>query len=309
MPGLTITLSILVAVATPAASEPATAPKAASHGEHHFQKEHGSLAEVGHKLSNPLSSVWALFTEFDFVSSDGDANDGHSKLSGAINFQPILPVPLYGTGDDRWKVIVRPSIPVVLGSKDFARAPGNRSRQSGLSDILLPLPIAPPVGDNLIFGMGPTFTLPTATRGQFGHKQWAVGPTAIVGYKTKKYLVAVFPQYFFGIGSRGDQGDTKDASYGEFLYAAYWNLPDAWQIGINPVITYDHKARSQNRWNVPIGFGMTKTVAIDKRPVKFQFAVEYSIVSQKDYGKRFMMKLNVIPVIASMIQSPMFGGG
>ncbi len=53
---------------------------------------------------------------------------------------------------------------------------------------------------------------------------------------------------------------------------------------------------------------MTKTVAIDKRPVKLQFAIEYSIVSQKDYGKRFMMKLNVIPVIASLIQNPIFGG-
>jgi hypothetical protein len=53
---------------------------------------------------------------------------------------------------------------------------------------------------------------------------------------------------------------------------------------------------------------MTKTVAIGKRPVKFQFAVEYSIVSQKDYGKRFMMKLNMIPVITSLIQNPVFGG-
>jgi hypothetical protein len=288
------------AAAIPAAAQQATPPKAAA------DSKHGSLAEVGHKLSNPLSNVWALFTEFDFVASDGDRNSGHPNLSGAINFQPVLPVPLYGTGSDGWKVIVRPSVPIVLGSRDAARA--DFERQSGLSDILLPLPVAPPVGDNWILGAGPTFTLPAATRGQFGRKQWAIGPTALVGYKTKKYTIGVFPQYFFGVGSRGDQGDTKDASYGEFLYFAYWNLPDAWQIGVNPVITYDHKARSQNRWNVPLGFGMTKTVAIGKRPVKFQFAVEYSIVSQKDYGKRFMMKLNVIPVIASLIQNPIFGG-
>jgi hypothetical protein len=297
---VTKTLLILVAVAMPAAAQQTTPPKAAG------DSEHGSLAEVGHKLSNPVSNVWALFTGFDFVASDGDRSDGHPHLSGAINFQPVLPIPLYGKGADAWKVIVRPSVPLILGSKDPARNDFNR--QTGLSDILLPLPFAAPVGDNWLLAAGPTFTLPTATRGQFGRKQWAIGPTALVGYKTKKYTVGVFPQYFFGVGSRGDQGKVKDASYGEFLYFAYWNLPDAWQIGINPVITYDDKARSQNRWNVPIAFGMTKTVAIDKRPVKFQFAIEYSIVSQKDYGKRFMMKLNVIPVIASLIQDPIFGG-
>ena len=43
--------------------------------------------------------------------------------------------------------------------------------------------------------------------------------------------------------------------------------------------------------------------------MKFQFAIEYSIVSHKDYGKRLMMKFNVISVIASMIQNPIFGGG
>jgi hypothetical protein len=35
---------------------------------------------------------------------------------------------------------------------------------------------------------------------------------------------------------------------------------------------------------------------------------EYSVVSQDDFGQRFMIKLNVIPVIPSLIKNPIFGG-
>ena len=44
--------------------------------------EHGSLAEVGQKLSDPTSNVWALFTEFDLTGAMDDVNNGDPKLGG-----------------------------------------------------------------------------------------------------------------------------------------------------------------------------------------------------------------------------------
>jgi hypothetical protein len=76
---------------------------------------------------------------------------------------------------------------------------------------------------------------------------------------------------------------------------------------MNPVITYDHKATKGNRWNVPIGLLASQTTSVGKRPVKFQFGLEYSVVSQDDFGKRFMFKVNVIPVIEALIKNPTFG--
>src|SRR5688572_5798512 len=37
------------------------------------------VSETGKKLSNPLSNVWALFTEFDFNFSDGNVNWRHQR--------------------------------------------------------------------------------------------------------------------------------------------------------------------------------------------------------------------------------------
>jgi len=55
-------------------------------------------AIVGAKLSNPVSDVRALFTEFDLYFSDGDVNRGNPEVGGKMIFQPVLPVPLYGRG-------------------------------------------------------------------------------------------------------------------------------------------------------------------------------------------------------------------
>ena len=89
----------------------------------------------------------------------------------------------------------------------------------------------------------------------------------------------------------------------------FYNLPDAWQIGFNPTITYDDRASSGNKWNVPIGLVVAKTTFFGRLPVKFQFGIEYSVVSQNDFGQRAQIKLNVIPVIPSLVQESIFGGG
>jgi hypothetical protein len=60
---------------------------------------------------------------------------------------------------------------------------------------------------------------------------------------------------------------------------------------------------------VPLGLLVAKTTAIGNRPVKLQFGFEYSVVSQDNFGKRFLIKLNVIPVIQGLIKNPIFGGG
>ena len=268
--------------------------------------EHGSLAAVGAKLSDPTSNVWALFTEFDLSFSDGDVNSGDPKIGGDMIFQPILPIPLFGEGKDQWKMINRPTIPFVF-SAPVPTAFNDFDHDTGIGDMTWPMLLTPPAG-NWMLGLGPTWLFPTATKDSLGREQWGLGPTGILGYKTKKITVGVFPQYFFKIGSIGNQAGKPNASFMNLLYFTFYNLPKAWQIGMNPTITYDNKATSGNKWNVPIGLLVAKTTLVGKRPVKFQLGFEYSVVSQDDFGKRFMIKLNVIPVVQGLFKNPIFGG-
>jgi hypothetical protein len=191
------------------------------------------------------------------------------------------------------------SQPVPKGFDDFTHL-------GGLGDTQLPIMVSPPAGHWLL-GLGPTFLLPTATQTEFGQQQWGVGPAFVLGYQTKDWVGGIFPQYTWGIGGWNGK-NTPDASYLSMLYFFVYNLPNAWQIGFNPTISYDDKAPSDNKWNVPVGLIVAKTTKIGKMPVKFQLGIEYSVVSQDAFGQRAQVKLNIIPVIPSLVKKAIFGG-
>jgi hypothetical protein len=119
----------------------------------------------------------------------------------------------------------------------------------------------------------------------------------------------VFGQYYFGTGSSGDdEPDVPDASYMHLLYFMFINLPEAWQFGFSPTITYDDRASSGNKWNVPVGLTVAKTTKVGAMPVKFAFGLEYSVVSEDAYGEQAKLVLEVIPVIPNLIGRPVLGG-
>lgn len=264
---------------------------------------HASLSEVGAKLSNPISNVWAHFTEFDLQFSDGDLNKDDPEVSGGITYQPILPVPL----TEKWKVIIRPTVPLRLGQPIPQGAIDSFDDKYGLGDSFLPFLLAPDTG-NWLLGLGPTFLLPTSTKDSLGSQQWGSGPAGLLGYKNKDFVAGIFPQYFFGIGSRGDRGGKSKLSQMTMLYFAFLNLPHAWQVGFAPSISYNDKASSGNRWNVPVGLMVTKTIAMGGRPAKIQAGMEYSVVSEDAFGRRMLFKVNLIPVMKALIEKPLFGG-
>jgi hypothetical protein len=160
-----------------------------------------------------------------------------------------------------------------------------------------------------ILGAGPTLLFPTATNDAFGRQQWGVGPAVVVGHYSEKVTMGVFPQYFFGTGSRRRRStDVADASYMNLLYFMSYNLKNAWQIGFSPTITYDRRATSGNRWNVPIGFSVSKATRVGGMISKFELGFEYSVVREDAFGQRALVKLSVIPVIPSLVRKPLFGG-
>ena len=296
--------ALLVAWVSFAATARAQEPSPAAAGG---AAEQSDVAEIGQKLANPVSDVWALFTEFDLEFSDGNVNEGGAELGGDMVFQPILPFPLYGSGDNAWKLITRPTFPAVF-STPIPKGFNDFDNEGGLGDTTVPILVSPPTG-NWILGAGVNWLLPTSTREVLGDEQWGVGPTGVVGYKNKELTMGVFPQYYFGFASRGDrESDTRDVSKLSMLYFLFYNLPDAWQIGFNPTITYDDQAPSGDKWNVPIGLTVAKTTRIGRVPVKFQVGIEYSVVSQNDFGQVAQLKFNVIPVMPSLVKEPILGG-
>ena len=135
-------------------------------------------------------------------------------------------------------------------------------------------------------------------------KTWEAGPALVGVYATKKYTAGALGQYWWSFATQG--GNKPHTSHGALLYFYFYNLPDAWQIGTNPTITYNNTATSGNQWNVPIGLTIGKTIKIGKTPVKIQLGVQKSVVNQDDFGQDWQIKLNITPVIPALVQRQLF---
>jgi hypothetical protein len=248
------------------------------------------------------------FQAFEFF--DGDVNTGDPKLGSGVNLQPVMPFPLFGEGKDQWKLITRPIIPIVFNQPTPTGFDKFKNR-GGIGDIQLPLLLNPPVSllGNFILGAGPVFEFPSSTNDTIGNHQYAVGPAVVAGYRNKFLTAILFPNYFFSIGSRGDrQSGTRDTSKLSLLYALNFNLPNAWQIGMNPTISYNDKAMSGDKWTVPVGLYGGKTIRVGGMPVNIKLGLEYSVVSPDTFGKRAQIRLQVTPVVPGLVQKPIFGG-
>jgi hypothetical protein len=268
-----------------------------------------NLGDVGNKLANPLSNLWALSASINAPQFfDGDLNSGDPEVGGLMAFQPVMPIPLFGEGEDQWRMITRPVIPIIF-SRPIPKGFNQFDDDGGIGDIQLPFLLAPSdrISGHFILGGGPIFQFPSATSNDLGQNQWAMGPAVVLGYKTENATFGIFPNYFWKIGSAGQRASTPDISQLSLLYFFNYKLADAWQIGFNPTITYNDKAPSGNRWNVPIGLYVGRTIRLGKLPVNIKVGGEYSVVSEDLFGQRFQFRFQITPVIPSLIANPLLG--
>jgi hypothetical protein len=309
-----ITLSgTLVLLETPAWShevEPHPHAEDSAVGDTKYKHaEHGGLGDIGAKLANPLGDVWALtFSNNLPAFYDGDVNQGDPKVGAATVFEPILPIPIFGSGASEWRMVTRPIIPIIW-SEPIPTGFDEFDNKGGIGDIQLPLLFNLPesISGHWLMGAGPVWLFPTATDNDLGSNQWAAGPAVVLGYKTKKITGGVFPNYFWKIGSSGQKDYQEDVNKGSMLYFFNYMLADAWQVGMNPTITYNAKSKPSERWSVPVGGYVGKTVLFGKLPVNIKVGGEYSVVSPDAYGQRFQFRFQITPVIPGFIKNPIFG--
>ena len=284
------------------------ADDAQSKGAADAPKAH-DLDAIGNKLANPLSELWSLQFNLQMPQFfDGDVNTGDPKLGANTIFQPVLAIPLFGRGENEWRMITRPIVPIIF-SQPIPDSFNNFHHRSGIGDMQLPLVLSLPdtIAGKWILGAGPTFMFPSATNSDLGSNQWALGPAVALGYKTKSWTAVLFPNYFWKVGSSGPDLGKPDINQGSLFYNFTYSLPKAWQVGTNPTITYNNQATAGNKWNVPVGLFVGRTVKIGKTPVNIKAVVEHSVVSQDFFGKRTQFRILITPVVPSLIKNPIFG--
>ncbi len=285
-------------------------------GEESDSTDFGNIStkELSQQSANPIGPYAYVFTQFALTFNDGDFVDGDAKPSGEIVFQPIIPIPLLGEDENEWRIVTRPTI-ALFADKPVPDPKRNFERETGLSDLLIPLPIALPdsIAGRWLIAAGPSFSLPTSTTDDFfGTDQFTAGVSGVFGYIGENFMFGSYPQYYRRIADLNPGRDQKDANFGNMFYWYFYNITDEWQIGTNPTIQVDFQAPSGEKWNVPMGFAIAKIHNVFGRPWRIEAGIEYSPIRQDDYGEVARFKINLIPIVPRPIKNPilnfLFGG-
>jgi len=278
-----------------AANPPTTT--ASSEGE-----AQGSLTELSKQLTNPISSTWSVgFQQNNYMLDMGLGRESHWNSN--LNFQPVLPVTL----TENWNLITRPVV-TLLNSAPHPdpHHPGDIKRTTGFGDTILMemFSASPNLVGNWLVGLGPTFIFPTASSDYTGQGKWQVGPAAIVGYLSKKWIVGAFVQNWSSFGGSGNRKDTNQMNLQPI--AGYF-LPDGWNIGYSGNILANWKAdRDGDTWTVPLGLGISKVLKLGRLPIKVGLAGQYMVHHPDVGGQKWNIQLSVTPVIPKLIKGNLF---
>lgn len=254
-----------------------------------------SLEDISEQLDNPLTSLWSLTFEDSYRILSGDAIEGTTDAN-VLFFQPGLPVPI---GRDM-TFIARPAFPLVTQPvQDTSSDTGISGHITGLGDIQMLAMVGPDKSSGYVWGAGGTFKFPTAGDEVLGSGKFQVGPAAMLFHFQRPWTLGVLVEHWWSVD--GDE-DRADVSLTEIKYVARYALPNAWSIGMGPTVSIDWEADSENRYTVPIGLGVTKTVRFGSVPVKLRLEANYSVIRPEDYGTEWKILFRIAPVISSPFQ-------
>ena len=131
--------------------------------------------ELAKAVQNPVASLISVplqnNTNFDIGPND--------RIQNILNVQPVIPVHV----STNWNLIMRIITPVIYQPSIAsllipANTPLNHLGTLGLGDMNPTFFLSPAKAKKLIWGIGPSFLLPTATDDVLGQKKmehWAVG--------------------------------------------------------------------------------------------------------------------------------------
>lgn len=233
--------------------------------------------ELAKAAQNPVAKLISVPFQNNFNFGMGPNN----AMQYVLNIQPVIPITL----SEDWNLITRTIMPII---NQPSPAPGIPPA-SGLGDINPTFFLSPAKSGKLFWGVGPTFTLPTATDGALGKGKWSAGPAAVGLLMHGHWVVGALANNQWSFAGYGSQ-EVNALLVQPFIN---YNLPKGWYLTSSPIITADWKAPSDNRWVVPIGAGVGKIIHLGRLPLNVQLAGYYNVKTPEPFGADWQLRFQV----------------
>ena len=163
--------------------------------------------DLAAKTQNPVGAMYSLPFKFTF---DYGADNGEATF---LNIQPVIPVTV---GD--WNLINRVIVPLidtpglVTGTPEIPNpVPGDGA--TGLGDINYSVFLSPADPGKVIWGVGPSLMMDTATDDQLGSGKWSAGPTAVVLIQPKPWTLGLLGRQLWSFAGDSDRQASINCSW------------------------------------------------------------------------------------------------
>ena len=237
-----------------------------------------SETALAKKTQNPVADLISVPFQNNFNFQTGP-ND---KTVWVVNVQPVIPYHL----TESWNLISR----IIMPIGHVPSLAHGLDHGFGLGDINPTFFLSPAGSSKLIWGVGPTFTLPTASTTLLGMGKWSAGPAAVALLMQGPWVVGGLLNNQWSFAGWGD------TAVNQMLFQPFlnYNFSHGWYFSSSPIMTANWRASRGNQWTVPAGGGGGKLWRVGKvgLPVNTQLTAFYNAV-RPDEAANWQLRFQV----------------
>jgi opacity protein-like surface antigen len=211
---------------------------------------------------NPIADLVSL----PFQSNTNFNAGPFNRTQEVLNIQPVVPMHL----NEQWNVISRTIVPVISQPD-----PLTNSNTGGIGDITQSLFLSPANPGKLIWGVGPVFTVPSASDPILGTGKVLFGPTAVFLTTPGHWVLGVLLNNQWSVGGNPLRPAVNTGLAQPFVN---YNMEHGWFLTTSPIITVNWLAAPGQQWTVPVGGGFGRVFRLGDQPVNASIAAYYNAI-------------------------------
>ncbi|NPU64311.1 hypothetical protein HL667_04810 [Bradyrhizobium sp. 83012] len=222
-----------------------------------------SLEDLARAAQNPIADTISVGLENIAMPNTGPQR----QTADVFKIEPVIPFRL----NAEWNLVTRTTIPGIAQVR-FSHEQG---RIGGIGDINQIFALTPSHSGALIWGVGPTFSYPSATDPTLGSGRWSAGPTIVALTMPGPWVLGVLANNIWSFAGPSDRAPVNQMM---LQYFVTYNFSDGSYISASPIITANWLAKGHDRWIVPVGVGVGKLFMVDKQPINAEIGVYYNLL-------------------------------
>ena len=231
------------------------------------------------------------FAKYIAAPFENDTNFGYGPYNNSqniLNFKPVIPFHLTPSYD----LIIRTIVPLYERTATLNQQNVIDGHYiNGWGDINPTFFISPARFKTVIWGLGPTISLPLSSNAKYiGTGKWSVGPELAVTVMPGNWMLGFLTNNLWSIA-----GDPHNPAVNQFLfqYLVSYVFDKGWYLSTNPAITANWKDPDNQQWIVPFGLGGGRAFHWGSQSVSLSTHAYYNAIRPTGVGPNWQLQVEL----------------